>query len=111
MENAGHDRWRCTQTGLILTITPKVALWRVFAKRHGLMNPPPRNGEPELNWGRFDVSGIATIYGAMNSRGAFVEALSSFTPARIDVQELFDDIAPGQDPIAEDWKNSQHMPP
>jgi len=47
----------------------------------------------------------------MNSRGAFVEALSSFTPARIDVQELFDDIAPGQDPIAEDWKNSQHMPP
>jgi hypothetical protein len=111
MDKVGGGRWRCPRTGLILAKAPQVALWRVFAKRHGLLNPPPRTGEPELGWGRFDVSGIATLYGAMNSRGAFVEALSSFTPAQIDVHELFDDIAQGQDPIAKDWENSQHMPP
>jgi hypothetical protein len=53
---------------------------------------------------------MATIYGAMNPEGAFIEALSSFTQADVDLQELFDDIAPDQNPIEEDWKISHHMP-
>ncbi len=47
----------------------------------------------------------------MNPEGAFIEALSSFTPAEVDLHELFGDISPDQNPIEEDWKISQHMPP
>ncbi len=74
------------------------------------MNPPSRNGRADLTWSRFDLPGMATIYGAMNPEGAFIEALSSFTQADVDLQELFDDIAPDQNPIEEDWKISHHMP-
>ena len=51
------------------------------------------------------------MYGATPSRGAYVEMLAALAPAAVDYAELFDDVAPGQDPVAQDWSDMHHMPP
>jgi hypothetical protein len=83
----------------------------VFTVAHGPLNPPLRRGDPDVTWGRFDVPGHATVYGAAHRHGAFVEALAALAPVSFDTAVLFDDVAPGQNPIAQDWGELRQMPP
>lgn len=110
MEWQASDPRVCTSTGLTLVKRPRVALWRVFKLAYGPLSPPLREGHPDAKWGRFDVAGLATIYGATHRRGAFVESLAAIAPASVDLGELFDDVPPGQDSIAQDWESLHHMP-
>jgi hypothetical protein len=105
----GDGRWRCRKTGLIVVEKPTVGLWRVFKSSHGPLNPPLRQGTPDVGWSRFDIEGAATVYGAMHARGAFVESLAPFAPSRLKIAELFDDVPAGQDPVTEDWMELHHM--
>ncbi len=101
----------CQRTGLAVVNQPDVALWRVFKTADGPLNPPIRSGSPDERWGRFDVPGLATVYGATHSRGAYVETLATLAPADVDYAELFDVVAPGENPVAQDWSDMHHMPP
>lgn len=111
MAFTGEPSRVCQRTGLAVVHQPDVALWRVFKTADGPLNPPIRSGSPDERWGRFDVPGVATVYGATHSRGAYVETLAALAPAAVDYAELFDDVAPGQDPVAQDWSDMHHMPP
>lgn len=111
MELTGAPSRICERSGLVLVEQPDVALWRVFKTADGPLNPPIRSGSPDERWGRFDVPGVATLYGATHSRGAYVETLAVLAPAEVDYADLFDDVAPGQDPVAQDWSDMHHMPP
>lgn len=111
MELTGEAPRVCQRTGLAVVNQPEVALWRVFKTADGPLNPPIRSGRPDENWGRFDVPGVATVYGATHSRGAYVETLAALTPAEVDYSALFDDVAPGENPVAQDWSDMHHMPP
>ena len=96
MEFTGKASRVCQRTGLAVVNQPDVALWRVFKQADDPLNPPIRAGSPDERWGRFDVPGVATVYGATHSRGAYVETLAALNPADLDYAELFDDVAPGQ---------------
>ena len=111
MEVTGEASRVCQRTGLAVVNQPDVALWRVFKTADGPLNPPIRSGSPDERWGRFDVPGVATVYGATHSRGAYVETLAALAPADVDYAELFDDVAPGEDPVAQDWSDMHLMPP
>lgn len=111
MESAGGPSRVCSTTGLAVVEQPGVALWRVFRTAQGPLNPPIRAGIPDKRWGRFDVPGVVTVYGATNPRGAYVETLATLVPAEVDYAELFDDVAPGENPVAQDWSDMHHMPP
>lgn len=110
MQPLGEGRHRCERTGLVVVEAPTVALWRVFKTSDGPLNPPVRFGTPNVVWGRFDIAGVATVYGASHSRGAFVETLAALAPSTIDFSALFDDVAPGQRPVDQDWAELHHMP-
>jgi len=101
----------CQRTGLVLVNQPDIALWRVFKTADGPFKPPIRSGLPDERWSRFDIHGIATVYGATHSRGAYVETLAALAPTDVDYAGLFDDVAPGDDPVAQDWSNMHHMLP
>jgi hypothetical protein len=114
MELIAEGRWRCPKTGLVLLLQPEVPAWRVFqAKFLSPVNPPVRSGPVGLDWSRFDLSGCATLYGAATRRGAFIESLAyaDYQPAKIPVHEIFSDVAPDADPIAEEWRQLSHMAP
>jgi hypothetical protein len=84
------------------------------AKYLSPLNLPSRTGDPQESWGRYDVTGHATLYGASSRRGALVEVLSYFaqlTPTAIPVHEMFSDVAPGEKPIEQDWAAMRVMPP
>ena len=74
----------CERTGLVIVDQTDVALGRVFKIAGGPLNPPIRSGSPDERWGRFDVPGVATMYGATHSRGAFAETLAALAPADVD---------------------------
>lgn len=109
MALTGEPSRVCTRTGLVVVEQPNVALWRVFKASDGPLSPPIRSGSPDERWSRFDVPGVATIYGATHSRGAFVETLASLSPAKVRYAELFDDLGPSEDPVTQDWAAMQHM--
>ena len=111
MEFTGEASRVCQRTGLVVVNQPDVALRRVFKTADGPLNPPIRSGRPDERWGRFDLPGVATMYGATHSRGAYVETLAALAPADVDYAELFDDVAPGEDPVTQDWSDMHHMPP
>lgn len=72
-----------------------------------------RAGAPDLTWARFDVPGWATIYGAEQRQGAFLETLAYAKPDPDldDVNHLFTEgVGPS---IADEWRTSGfgHMAP
>lgn len=95
------------------TVACSGSLWRVFSDRYGPLNPPVRAGTPDLTWARFDVPGWATVYGADQRVGAFLETLAYAAPdpALADLGALF---TKGSGPtIEEEWLSTGfgHMPP
>jgi hypothetical protein len=84
----------------------------VFSQRYGPLNPPVRTGPPDLTWARFDVPGWATVYGADQRVGAFLETLAYAVPdpGLSNLASLFPD-GPGPT-IDEEWQASGfgHMP-
>ena len=71
-----------------------------------------RTGGPDLTWARFDVPGWATVYGADQRVGAFLETLAYAAPDRDldDLESLFPDGAGPS--IDDEWQASGfgHMP-
>ena len=86
---------------------PKV-LWRVHKTSYGPLNPPPRSGPPNKAWSRFDLRGWATLYGAANRVGAYMEALAYAEFVPLPLADLFDDKDP--EPVDQQWERLGHMP-
>lgn len=95
------------------TVPCSGSLWRVFSERFGPLNPPVRAGTPDLTWARFDVPGWATVYGANQRKGAFLETLAYAKPDP-DLEDLNHLFTEGTGPsIAEEWSAAGfgHMAP
>ncbi len=101
----------CRSTGLRLVSAPRAALWRVYRNNHGPTRPPLRSGSPQPTWGRFDVEGFASLYGASDRKGAFIEALAPLKLAEIDFPHFLDGVRSTEDPLAKDWRELGHMNP
>jgi hypothetical protein len=109
-----EDRWFCPLTALVLIRRPVVPVWRVFQYRFGSpLNPPLRQGTVLNGWGRYDLDGHLTLYGAGTRRGAFLESLAyaMYLPEKIPLSQLFEDVAETDDPIAQEWLGLSHMQP
>lgn len=89
-------------------VTVPKALWRVHKTSYGPLNPPPRAGRPNKTWGRFDLRGWATLYGAVNPVGAFMESLAYAELVPLPLADLFDDQHP--EPVEQQWERLGHMP-
>lgn len=86
----------------------------MYNTRYGSpLNPPVRRGEADKSWGRFDVTGHATLYGASEPRAAYVESLA-YAELRTDalaLHEIFPDLDENDDPVAAEWNTMFHMSP
>jgi hypothetical protein len=110
----GDNRWQCPATKLVLIPTTNETMWRVYKVRHrSPLNPLRRTGNPDKRWSRFDIAGHATLYGASTQRGSYIEALAyaRMRPHSIPFHEMFSDLAPEDDPIADEWAEQSHMRP
>jgi len=111
----------CARTGLLLRPAARQTIWRVAKISYGALGPLQRvEGEDRQEWGRYDVAGHRTAYGASPREATYGEALASqrlkFTHSAPTWQELFDDPPPpGVDSLLEaverDWEEFGHMPP
>lgn len=110
MSTDGESRL-CGATGLRLVPAPKTPIWRVFKNQHGPLSPPLRSGSPQRTWGRFDVNGFATLYGASQRKGAFIEALAQQKFNAIDFSEFLADVSPTENALALEWQTLGHMRP
>lgn len=70
-----------------------------------------RSGPPQNTWGRFDIEGYASLYGATHRRGAFIEALAPLKPAAIDFSQYLTDVGRGDNPLDREWRELGHMAP
>jgi hypothetical protein len=86
-------------------------MWRVYRNNHGPTRPPLRSGSPQPTWGRFDIDGVASLYGASDRKGAFIENLAPLKLADIDFSHILDGIRSNEDPLASDWRKLGHMNP
>jgi hypothetical protein len=111
----------CAETGLLLRPAARQTIWRVAKLSYGALNPLPRvEGADRSDWGRYDVAGHRTGYGASPREATYGEALASqrlkFTHDAPTWQELFDDPPPpGVDSLLEavemEWKERGFMAP
>lgn len=90
----------------VTIVPPPEGLWRVHKRQYGPLNPPPREGAPDLAWGRYDIAGCATLYGAAHRHGAFIESLAYARVHEDHFDDLFDDSA---EPISQQWHQLGHM--
>ncbi|TWP54028.1 hypothetical protein FKR81_00185 [Lentzea tibetensis] len=65
------------------------------------------------SWGRFDIAEHATLYGASEQRGAYVESLAyaELRTSALPLHEIFPDVDENDDPVAADWNTLFHMSP
>jgi len=111
----------CAKTGLLLRPAARQTIWRVAKISYGALNPLPRvEGADRGDWGRYDVAGHRTAYGASPREATYGEALASqrlkFTHSAPTWQDLFDDAPPlGVDSLLEaverEWEKEGYMPP
>lgn len=112
----------CTSTGLALVgTTPQQTIWRIAKTSYGPLNPPHRAGTgSRLDWGRYDVPGHRTVYGAAPPQAAYAESIAFARPAfdagTVLMRDLFDDVDPlDNTPLFEvidrQWADRDHQPP
>ncbi len=108
LAEVGDGRWRDRFTGLVMVPAPRGPLHRVFQSKYSALNPPIPGGE-RAAWSRWDVLDHVTLYGADEDVTAIMEALAYARPANLDLGSIFDDISPGEDPVAGEWHELSHM--
>ncbi len=86
----------CSRTGLLLRPAAEQLVWRVAKTSYGGLRPPLRDvGDDRRHWGRYDVVGHRTAYGASPRAACFAESLAAqrvgLGPAVPKWQDLFDD--------------------
>lgn len=112
-------RRRCTKTGLALIESSGQSIWRVAKPSYGPMWPLLRDAGCDVSsWGRFDVGGRHTIYGADPAEGAYAETVAW---ARVNLKDLTaKDLFSESDPtnrallralIEEDWRQRGYILP
>lgn len=111
----------CTRTGLVLQPAAQRTIWRIAKASYGALNPPLRLEDVDpVDWGRYDVRGHRTAYGASPREAAYAAALASQRPSfayRAPTwQELFDDApTPGVESLLEaverEWEERGYMAP
>lgn len=112
----------CARTGLVLRPAARQQIWRVAKSSYGALNPLPRDPHDDrAEWGRYDVAGHRTAYGASPREATYGEALAS---QRLKFKgdddpswgHLFDDPPPRGvdsllDAIKQEWEREGYMPP
>lgn len=111
----------CARTGLVLRPAAQQVIWRVAKASYGALYVPPRpEGSDRADWGRYDVAGHRTAYGASPPEAAYAEALASqrltFTHPAPAWGELFDDAPPSGaesllQVVAREWHDRGYMAP
>lgn len=95
--------------GVLEGIPVPSLLWRVHKTEYGPLNPPLRQGPPNLTWGRFDIPRWVTLYGATTRLGAYAESLAGAgAPATALPAGLFDEPA---ESVEQQWQALGHMAP
>lgn len=111
----------CAKTGLLLRPAAQRRIWRVAKTSYGALNPQQRqHGADRSDWGRYDVAGHRTAYGASPREATYGESLASqrlkFTRSAPTWQALFDDEPPSGvtsllEAVELEWQERQYMPP
>lgn len=119
--SAPHVERVCARTGLLLRPAAQQTIRRVAKTSYGALNPQQRDGIGDRSdWGRYDVAGGRTAYGASPREAAFGESLAAqrlkFTRIAPTWQDLFDDAPPpGVTSLLQavelEWADRQYMPP
>ena len=110
----------CSTTGLALRPVAGEAFFRIAKPSYGAMNPPERSPSGDRKeWGRFDVAGERTLYGAAPEEAAYAESLASFRIAKdvsdTKAHDVFDteSFRSGrktlQALIQDEWRERNHM--
>ncbi|GAA5113892.1 hypothetical protein GCM10023339_18800 [Alloalcanivorax gelatiniphagus] len=103
----------CSATGLALIKYPAKGTWRVFKTAFGPLAGRPRTSEDPSDWNRFDLPDAATLYSSTDPQGAYAEVLAPLRPRIEELSALaaavFDDVDPGDNPIAAEWAEKGHM--
>lgn len=101
-------RHRDAVTGLILVSAPDTPLYRVSKTTYNVLDARIPAGDT-ARWNRWDVADTATLYGAERETTAVVEVLAPVKPKALNLANIFKDIPPGSDPVAEEWAAQGHM--
>lgn len=111
----------CAATGLLLRPAARRRIWRVAKTSYGALNPQSRVvGADTSDWGRYDVAGHRTAYGASPKEATYGESLAS---QRLKLaknaptwEALFDDPPPPGvtsllEAVEREWSDRHYMPP
>lgn len=111
----------CSKTSLTLVPSPSDPVLRVAKPSFGAMNPKVRSGPDRQTWGRYDVAGGRTIYGAAPVRAAYGESLAAQRVAEslsaTTLGELFVDASKQEglttllEAVEREWAERHHMQP
>jgi hypothetical protein len=112
---------QCSKTGLQLEPASGQRIWRIAKTSYGPLNPQERKAQSHRrDWGRYDVLGHRTIYGASPAVASYAESLAAqrlrFTREGPALTELFDDLDPDDqtsllEAVERDWAERNHMAP
>lgn len=105
----------CSETGLALVQYPAMGTQRVFKKAYGPLKGRPRTSPDPDEWNRFDLPDQATLYSSTSRCGSYAEVLAPMRPKIAELAALaadvFDDVAPGSNPIYDEWCERGYMYP
>lgn len=111
----------CSKTGLLLRPAAQQRIWRVAKTSYGALNPQQRPASGDRSdWGRYDVPGGRTAYGASPKEATFGESLASqrlkLTKSAPTWEDLFDDAPPPGvtsllEAVEREWAERKYMPP
>jgi len=111
----------CSKTNLFLEPAAGQKVWRIAKTSYGPLNPQVREEHTHRrDWGRYDVLGHRTVYGASPAVAAYAESLAAqrlkFTMAGPTLADLFDDLDADDEStlleaVESEWAERNHMPP
>lgn len=112
----------CPKTHLMCRQPPTQKIFRIAKRSYGPMNPALRAAGVDVeSWGRFDVAGHRTIYGASPTEATYGESLASLRPSPqlgttrlgdlFDPDDELDSDMSLQDAITRDWDGDHRFPP